>query len=113
MGTSNRVDVVVAGGESMAGWEDLADVLGDPVQAVDVAPDPNRRIIVFAPSKKLGRAQAVALGITPVAIVTPRTLEASRGIVADEVVVAPGLTAEEEAALATGVAPSLATTGGA
>lgn len=107
--TSNRVDVVVAEGEPMAGWEDLADVLGDQVETVDVAPDPNSRIIVLAPTKQAGQEHAVALSITPVAIVTPRSPYGSRGMVADQIVEADGLSAEERDALMIEVAPALAT----
>lgn len=107
--TSNHVDVVVAEGESMAGWEDLADVLGDQVETVDVAPDPNRRIIVLAPTKQAGQDHADALSIEPVAIVTPRSLYGARGLIADEIVEAEGLTAEERDALTIEVAPALAT----
>lgn len=113
MNTSNRVDVVVAEGEPMEGWEDLADVLGDPVQAVDVAPDPKRRIIVLAPTKAAGQAHAESLGIEPVAIVTPRSPRVSYGIIADEIVQAPDLTADVVAELMSQAGPSLATAEGA
>ena len=69
--TSHHVDVVIASGDHIDGHEDAAGFLGDVVEAVDVAPDLKRRIIVLAPSKKRGHAEAVALGIEPVAIVTP------------------------------------------
>ena len=109
--TSNHVDVVVAEGEPMAGWEDLADVLGDQVEAVDVAPDPTRRIIVLAPTKLAGQEHADALSIDPVAIVTPRSPYGARGMVADEIVEADGLSPEERDALMIEVAPALATSG--
>lgn len=109
--TSNHVDVVVAEGEPVAGWEDLADVLGDPVEVVDVAPDPSRRIIVLAPTKRAGQEHAEALSLDPVAIATPRSPYGARGLVADGIVEADGLTAEERDALTLEVAPALATSG--
>lgn len=105
--TSNRVDVVIA--DSPA----LAEVLHDgPIaKAVDVAPAPERRVIVMAPTKQAGRQHAELVGIEPVAIVTPRSPHAARGLVADEVVEAEGLTAEGRDALMIEVAPGLATSG--
>lgn len=113
MNTSNHVDVVVADGEPVAGWEDLADVLGDQVEAVDVAPDPTRRIIVLASTKAAGQVLAESLGIEPVAVVTPRSPHASVGIIADEIVEAPDLTTDVIAELMVNASPSLAATGGA
>lgn len=111
MSTSNRVDVVIAevGTESVV----ILDAgQGESVEAVDVAPDPKRRIIVLAPTKAAGQEHAESLGIEPVAIVTPRSPHASYGIVADEIVEAPELTAEVVADLMEHAGPSLATTGG-
>ncbi|MFJ4996541.1 hypothetical protein ACIP5T_00170 [Microbacterium sp. NPDC088619] len=110
MRNSNRVDVVVADGEPAAGVKDMVDVLGDPVQGVDVAPDPKRRIILLAPTKTAGHEHAERLGIEPVAIVTPRSPVASRSILADEILEAPDLTAEVVAELMVHAGPSLATT---
>lgn len=112
MNTSNRVDVVIA----EAGAE-LVEILygdqGESVEAVDVAPDPKRRIIVLAPTKQAGQQHAESLGIEPVAVVTPRSPHASYGIIADEIVEAPELTAEVVAELMVQAAPSLATAEGA
>lgn len=109
MNTSNRVDVVIAEVDP-----EMVDIIcgdqGESIEAVDVASDPKRRIIVLAASKKRGHAEAVALGIEPVAIVTPRSLDAARGFIADEIVETPGLTDEERGTLMAEVAPSLATT---
>lgn len=107
--TSNRADVVIASGD--AAESHPAGAVVEQPEALDVAPDPKRRIIVIAPSKKRGHVEAVALGIEPVAIVTPRSLEAARGFIADEIVETPGLTAEERETLLAEVAPSLATRG--
>lgn len=109
--TSSRVDVVVAEGQAPAGG-DLADLLVDPPQAVDVAPDRSRRIIVIAPTKQLGQEHAEALGIEPVAIVTPRSPEAARGITADEVIAEPTLDAGVLDVLMAQTLPSLTTTEG-
>lgn len=113
MNTSIQVDVIVAEGAPMAGLDDLADVLGDPVEAIDVAPDPKRRIIVLASTKAAGQELAESLGIEPVAVVTPRSPHAARGVIADEIVEAPDLTADVIAGLMVNVSSSLATTGGA
>lgn len=108
--TSSRVDVVVA----EAGTE-LAEIIGsgqgESVEAVDVAPDPKRRIIVLASTKVAGQEHAESLGIEPVAIVTPRSPHASYGIIADEIVEAPGMPADVVGELMEHAGPSLATTG--
>lgn len=105
--TSNRVDVVIADRPAAAEVQP-----GDPtVEAVDVAPDPRRRIIVLAPTKQAGQEHAESLGIEPVAIVTPRSPRASYGLIADEIVEAPDLTAEVVADLMMHAGPSLATSG--
>lgn len=112
MNTSNRVDVVIAEVDPEPVELPPADQ-GESVEAVDVAPDPTRRIIVLAPTKAAGQEHAESLGIEPVAIVTPRSPHASYGIIADEIVEAPELTAEVVAELMVQAAPSLATTEGA
>lgn len=109
MNTSNSVDVVIADSPSFA--EKLHD--GPIVEAVDVAPAPERRVIVLAPTKQAGQRHAESLGIEPAAIVTPRSPYASRGIMADEIVEAPGLTAEVVVGLMADAAPSLTTAEGA
>lgn len=108
MAVSTRVDVVIAEGEPVHGWEDLADVLGD-AEIVDVAPDPDRRFIVLAPTKQAGAEHAASQGIDPVAIVTPRSMYGARGLVVDEIIEAPGLSAEERAELMAETFPALAT----
>ena len=110
--TSNRVDVVVAEGEPVAGWEDLADVLGDPDEIVDVAPDPARRIIIVSPTKAAGAEEARERGIDPIAVVTPRRPHAAYDLVADDVVWSDALTDGDRAELELHVLPSLATTQG-
>ncbi|MGW9270787.1 hypothetical protein [Microbacterium sp. NPDC055599] len=112
MNTSNHVDVVVGEGEPVVRCRDLADVLGDPVESVDVAPDPTRRIIVLAPTKQAGQEHADALHLDPVAIITPRSPYGARGLVADEIVEADGLSTDELHALMIEAAPALATSGG-
>lgn len=109
---SNRVDVVMAMGDRIEGYEDVAGFLGDSIETVDVSPDPTARIIVVAHSKAAGGELAEAQGFTPVAVVTPRSLHAARGIRADSVVWADDITDEQRAILTPHVAPSLATTGG-
>lgn len=57
------------------------------------------RVIVIAQTKRAGADVAQALGVEPVAIVTPRTQAAAAGIVADQIVEAPGLTHDARALL--------------
>lgn len=111
MNTSSRVDVVLAEGKPTAAT--VEHTVTEPVETADVTPDPSRRTIVLALTKQEGRETAEALGIEPVAIVTPRSPHASIGIIADEIVEAPDLTADVIAELMVSAAPSLATTGGA
>ena len=106
MGISSRVDVVMAEGDP-APAEALATT-GAP-EAVDVAPDPNRRIIMVAASKAAGAERAAALGIDPVAIVTPRSPHAAYGVTADEIVYDETVTAEMRAELDPHVIPCTAT----
>lgn len=110
MNTSNRVDVIVAEASPPP-----VEVLHSyaVVEGIDVAPDPKRRIVMLAPTKQAGQAYAESLGFEPVAIVTPRSPHASYGVIADEIVAAPELTADVVAALMSQAAPSLATTEGA
>ena len=110
MSTSNRVDVVIADVDPEL--EEVVHSEGESVEGVDVAPDPTPRIIVLAPTKDAGRAHAESLGFEPVAIVTPRSPHASYGIIAEEIVEAPDLTADVVAELMSQAAPSLATTEG-
>ena len=103
--TSNRVDVVIADHPAAVEVQH-----GEPiVEAVDVAPDPHRRIIVLAPTKQAGQEYAESLSIEPVAIVTPRSPRASYGLAADEIVEAPDLTTDVVAELMMHAGPSLAT----
>ena len=108
MNTSTRVDVIIAESEPVHAWEDLAE-LRDAAETVDVAPDPDRGFIVLAPTKQAGAEHAEAHGIDPVAIVTPRSIHGARGLVADEIIEAPGLSAEERAALMAETLPALVT----
>ncbi|UPL13025.1 hypothetical protein [Microbacterium galbinum] len=116
MNTSSRVDVVLAEAQPAGGehattptLQSVVDLGLTFIDGADIAPDPSRRIIVLAPTKKRGLIEAERLGIEPVAVVTPRTPDGARGVEADEVVVADGLTVEESESLTLAVAPSLAT----
>ncbi|MEX8031694.1 hypothetical protein AB6V29_01515 [Microbacterium sp. 20-116] len=111
MTISHRVDVVMAG-DRIEGYEDVADFLGqaDAIETVDVAPDAGRRIVIVARTKVLGAELAEARKVTPVAIVTPRSPHAARGIWADDIVWADDLTTEERASLEPHLLPLLATT---
>jgi hypothetical protein len=114
MAISTHVDVIVAEGVPSSAHETRAHALDDAartVEPVDVAPDPNRRIIVLAPTKHAGQEHADALSINPVAIVTPRSPYGARGMIADEIVEADGLSPEERDALMIEVAPTLANSG--
>ncbi|KDA05858.1 hypothetical protein DC31_13845 [Microbacterium sp. CH12i] len=109
MAISNKVDVVIAEGEPARGWERLAGVLNEVAATLYVAPDPDRRFIVLAPSKRAGTEHAAAVGIDPVAIVTPRSMHGARGLVVDEIIEAPGLSTEERAELMAETSPALVT----
>ncbi|GGH34145.1 hypothetical protein [Microbacterium album] len=109
MNTIHKVDVVIA-----EGAPDTTTTVPDSGQPsepeqVDVVPDPRRRIIVLAPTKQAGNDEARAAGIEPVAVVTPRSLHAARGITADELWDAPSLTPEDRETLLPHVLPSIAT----
>lgn len=111
MNTSSRVDVVVAEGQPTAVADEHADIVTEPVETADVAPDPSRRTIVLAMTKQDGREAAEVLGIEPVAILTPRTPDAARGIPAEQVVEAPGLADDVRLMLTDRARPSLSTAG--
>lgn len=111
MNTSSRVDVVLAEGQPTE--TTVEQTATEPVETADVTPDPSRRTIVLAMTKQDGREVAEALGIDPVAIVTPRSPHASVGIIADAIVEAPGLDRAVVDELMENAGPSLATTGGA
>jgi hypothetical protein len=102
---SARVDVVIADGTP----DTTPLEAGQPEapETVDVAPDPNQRIIILAPTKALGSEHATALGIEPVAIVTPRSPHAAHGMTADNIIEADGLTADERQALMGHASPAL------
>lgn len=68
------------------------------------------RVIVIAGDKASGYAEARALGIEPVAVVTPRSPAAARGKVADQLMDATTITPEWRDRLVPDVLPSLATT---
>ncbi|WP_288870846.1 hypothetical protein [uncultured Microbacterium sp.] len=107
MNTSSRVDVVLAEGKPTAAT--VEHTVTEPVETADVTPDPSRRTIVLALTKQEGRETAEALGIEPVAIVTPRSPHASVGIVADAIIEAPGLDRAVVDELMVNAGPSLAT----
>lgn len=117
MNTSSHVDVIIASPEFRADFDEpVADALDEigkvsRMEHADVAPDPDRRFIVLAPTKALGSAHAESVGIDPVAIVTPRSMHGARGLVVDEIIEAPGLTTEERAALMAETFPALTTSG--
>lgn len=73
-------------------------------------PEPAKRIIVLAATKRMGLDEARAHGIEPVAVVTPRSLDAARGVVADSILYSAGLTNEERELLLDHAMPSIATT---
>lgn len=68
------------------------------------------RVIVMAATKASGLMEAKNLDIDPVAIVTPRSPDAARGIVADRIMEASSLTPEMREKLIDGVTPSIVTT---
>lgn len=107
MGISNRIDVRIA--DSAPATPDPVTPTLDPVEAVDVTPDPEHRIIIVARTKTDGIDIAETRGIHPAAIVTPRTPHAARGISADSILWADDLTHEQRATLEPDVLPAVAT----
>ncbi len=105
MNPRHTVDVVMAPATDHEPVQDV-ELQPEPEHA-DVAPDPNRRLILVAPTKIRGEHEARALGITPLVIVTPRTPDAARGYTADDIVWSDDLTAEEKQNLTPHVAPAL------
>ena len=103
-----RIDVVIAHGEPTAPFASDQPAPAE-TQKVAVAPDPNQRIILLAPTKEAGQEEAQRLGMTPVAIVTPRSPHAARGMTADLIVEAADLTAEQRTTLYQEAAPALLT----
>lgn len=71
-------------------------------------PDAQARYIVIAPDISAGKAEAQRRGIKPAAIVTPRSLNAGRGVSVDYVMEAPGLCIEQREHLLLLVMPCLA-----
>ena len=108
MNVSAKVDVVIADGTPECTPLDTGTP--EAAEPVDVNPDPNRRIIVLAATKAEGYEEARAVGIDPVAVITPRSLDAARGITADALMDASSLTPEVREALLPHAMPSLATT---
>ncbi|MFC5930920.1 hypothetical protein D6T64_12060 [Cryobacterium melibiosiphilum] len=70
------------------------------------------RIVVMAANKASGYMEARNLGIEPVAVVTPHSLHAARGVIADRIMDATSLTVEQREMLLPHVIPCLATTRG-
>ncbi|WP_030147693.1 MULTISPECIES: hypothetical protein [Mycetocola] len=96
MNVSAQVDVVVA-----AAATSPAAAHPDPVA------EPARRVIVLAPNKTEGYDEARALGIEPVAVVTPRSPHGARGLTADRILETSNLTPELREALMRDVSPAL------
>lgn len=66
------------------------------------------RVVVIAPSQLVGRLRAKALGIEPVAIVTPRSPAAARGLMADSILVLGSIAEKHTTHLMQEVVPCLA-----
>ena len=67
------------------------------------------RIIVLAANKRIGYMEARSLGIEPVAVITPRSRDSARGVVADRIMDSTSLTNEQRDALLPYVLPCIAT----
>lgn len=63
------------------------------------------RWVVIVPTLAAGKAEATALGLDVVAICTPRSPARARGIIADRIFEATGLTDAQRDRLLTEVAP--------
>jgi hypothetical protein len=104
--TSHHVDIVIERDEPEA-----AAMFGIPEpDHADVAPDPRRRVIILAPTKQAGHEEARTLGIDPVAVITPRSIDAARGLGADDIIASASLSHDQRDELLTHALPSIATT---
>jgi uncharacterized protein YegP (UPF0339 family) len=90
--SSQHVDVFIAHEDPDTTQAETTDQ--EPERA-DVAPAPEWRIVLLARTKQEGLDEAAQRGFTPAAIVTPRSLDAARGMTADEIIVSSALTDEE------------------
>ena len=104
----DRIDVVIADGEPTTSLTSDQPAPAE-TEKVAVAPDPSHRIILLAPTKEAGQDEADRLGITPIAILTPRSPHAARGMTADLIVESPDLTAEQRSTLHQEAATTLLT----
>jgi len=68
------------------------------------------RVIVLAPTKSIGWAEAATWGVYPVAIVTPLSPHGARGVIADRIACTFGLTPEQRDTLMPHALPSLRST---
>lgn len=66
------------------------------------------RVVVVAGDKRSGFQEARNLGIEPVAVVTPRSPHAARGLLADRIMEAPSLSALQREELLPIVLPCVA-----
>lgn len=76
---------------------------------VVMAAAPQERVIFLAATKAEGNDEARALGFEPVAVVTPRSLDAARGITADRIEASAALSPEQREELMSHATPSVAT----
>lgn len=67
------------------------------------------RVVVLAGDKRSGYMEARALGIEPVAVVTPRSPRSARGMTADRIMEASSITPEQRDRLMPQVLPCVAT----
>jgi hypothetical protein len=76
----------------------------------NLIPTSRPRIIVIAGDKRSGYMKAAVLGITPVAVVTPRSPHAAHGVLADDIIMDEiSLTPEWREKLLPEVLPAIAT----
>jgi uncharacterized protein YegP (UPF0339 family) len=104
--SSKHVDVVIAHGDPNTTQAETTD---QEPEHTDAAPAPDWRIVLLARTKQEGLDEARQRGFTPAAVVTPRSLDAARGITADEIVVSAALTDEQRDQLMPHALPTVAT----
>lgn len=106
MNTRIQCDVIIADDKTPA-TEPLDEQPTSPPEGVDVATVDGPRVIYLAPTKAIGQQESDQGGLNTVAILTPRTLDAARGIHADLIQASFQLADDQVAELTEHARPSL------
>lgn len=104
---SNRIqcDVVIA--DATPAPASLNEQPDAATAGVDIATIDGPRVIYLAPTKAIGQHETEQGGLNTVAILTPRSLDAARGITADLIQASFQLTDEQVTELTEHARPSL------